>query len=320
MTQSIGNSSLTYTPFKSTIPNALSIAGLDPSGGAGILADVKVFSAFGVFGCAIPTALTAQNTQTVSAIHVPNISFFREQLDTLWADVYVHAFKLGMLANVQLIDALNDFLTTNATKLQRTWLVCDPVMISKSGHALLKADAVDSLITKIFPHCDLITPNIPEAYALLGEAEPEQLSLSQMPELALRLHRHLGLRSNQWLLLKGGHTQSADGVCDYVCQGDRVEALPSIRIQTKNTHGTGCSYSAALTALLAKQQMAKQQINQTFAFQPKQIEPDAMLALVKQAQTYIWHAIKHADLLRVGDVNQAGSRGPLHHFYEGFPD
>lgn len=311
MTQSIGNSTSVLSSFKSAIPNALSIAGVDPSGGAGILADVKVFSAFGVFGCAIPTALTAQNTQTVSAIHVPEVSFFRDQLNTLWADIQIHAFKLGMLANVQLIDALSDFLNVNQSKLQHTWLVCDPVMISKSGHALLQADAVASLIHNIFPHCDLITPNIPEAYALLGQAEPDQLSVVQMPELALRLHRHLGLLSNQYVLLKGGHTQSVDGLCDYLCQGDHLQALPSIRINTKNTHGTGCSYSAALTALLAKQSIDKSQ--------SKTIEFQTMIGLVKQAQTYIWQAIKHADLLHVGDANQAGSHGPLHHFYDGFP-
>jgi hydroxymethylpyrimidine/phosphomethylpyrimidine kinase len=281
----------------SFIPNTLSIAGLDPSGGAGILADTKVFSALETYACGIVTALTAQNTQTVNAIHVPDIDFFKAQVQTLLSDVTIHALKLGMLANKAVIEA---WLALTPQLSPDTWVVCDPVMISKSGHALLEPEAVSLLKEQVIPQCDLITPNLPEAALLMGIEEAHLHHEKNRHELTNQLHQTLKLSPNQWVLLKGGHGHQTDLVTDYLSNGQNHVEFVSPRIHTNNTHGTGCSYSAAITALLAHHQIQY----------GKTISVDQWFTLVNTAHQYIHQAIIQSSELSVGH-----GHGPLHHFH-----
>ena len=186
------------------IPNVVSIAGIDPSGGAGLFADLKAFSALGVYGCGVVAALTAQNTRAVTGVHLPPNDFIRLQLDTLFDDVPIASAKIGMLGNAGVVRAVADGLYTR----RLPHLVLDPVMIAKSGDALLADDAIALLLEAIFPLATLITPNLPEAGVLLRERAPE--SVREMRRAAEKLRELLSHSDERWVLLKGGHLPGDD--------------------------------------------------------------------------------------------------------------
>ncbi len=218
---------------------ALTIAGSDSGGGAGIQADLKTFFALGVHGMSALTALTAQNTIGVDGVHEVPPEFVRLQIASVAADIGVDAAKTGMLASAPLVEAVADAVT----EFRITTLVCDPVFVSKHGDALLQESAVAALRDKLLPLATVITPNIPEAEGLLGR----QIDPFDPDEDAARDLVKLGPR---WVLLKGGHLK-ADESIDLLTDGEQMIRLTALRIPTKHTHGTGCVLSAALTAGLA---------------------------------------------------------------------
>jgi hydroxymethylpyrimidine/phosphomethylpyrimidine kinase len=262
-----------------TIPVALTIAGSDSSGGAGIQADLKTFAAFGVYGASVITALTAQNTQGVTGIHQVPAEFVTAQIDAVFADLDVGAVKIGMVAQLASIDAIAAGLKRWSPK----HVVLDPVMVATSGDRLLAAEAVDALRTKLIPLASLITPNLPEAAALLDEAVA-----SSEATVASQGQRLLAMGC-QAVLIKGGHGQGAESI-DYLVTGSSTIALAAPRIATKNTHGTGCSLSSAVAAGLAK--------------------GEDMETAVRHAKAWISAAIAAADRLAVGH-----GHGPIHHFH-----
>jgi len=270
-------------PRKGTIANALSIAGIDPSGGAGVLADVKAMSAMGAYACGVVAALTAQSTQGVSGILPIAPAFVGEQIDTLFADVRIDAVKIGMVGQRPVIEMISERLQHWAP----TRVVLDPVMIAKGGHALLERDAVGALREGLFPLVTVLTPNLPEAAALLGQSAPD--NLREMRRAAEKLREKLGHSGQRWVLLKGGHLHG-DVAIDLLHDGDQMIELSAPRVETRNTHGTGCTLSAALAALLA------QGIDTPTA--------------AKRAKAYLTEALRHADRLDVGS-----GHGPVHHFH-----
>ncbi len=265
------------------IPNTLTIAGMDPSGGAGILADIKAMSALGAYGCAVVAALTAQNTQAVTDISPVNPQFVRAQIDTLFADIDIHAVKLGMLGQTGIIEVVADRLG----HYQPPHLVLDPVMVSKSGDLLLEQKAIGALREQLLPLATLLTPNLPEAGVLLEMRAVE--TVREMRRVAERLRNRMTHGGHRWVLVKGGHLPGNDTI-DVLHDGDKMLELPGRRIPTRNTHGTGCTLSAAITALLP-------QMND-------------VPALTKRAKDYLVQAIAHADALNVGQ-----GHGPVHHFH-----
>src|SRR3979409_1138413 len=218
-----------------TIPIALTIAGSASSGGAGIQADLTRFVAFGVYGASVITALTAQNTKGVTGIHQVPAEFVTAQIDAVFGDLDVKAVKIGMVAQPATIDAI-------AAALER-WspkhVVLDPVMVATSGDRLLAAEAVDALRTKLIPRASLITPNLPEAAALLDE---EVASTDAAVESQGQRLLAMGCQA---VLIKGGHGQGAEST-DYLVSGNGTLALAAPRIATRNTHGTGWSLSFAI--------------------------------------------------------------------------
>ena len=258
---------------------ALTIAGSDSSGGAGIQADLKTFAALGVYGASVITALTAQNTRGVSGIHAVPAGFVTAQIDAVFSDLHVDAVKIGMAAEFATIDAIAAGLTRWSPK----HVVLDPVMVATSGDRLLATEAVDALRTKLMPRASLVTPNLPEAAALLDEAVA--LSESAIESQGKRLLA-LGCRA---VLIKGGHGQDAESI-DYLVSSGGTIALAAPRVATKNTHGTGCSLSSAIAAGLAK--------------------GEDMESAVRNAKTWISAAIAAADRLTVGH-----GHGPIHHFH-----
>ena len=262
-----------------TIPIALTIAGSDSSAGAGIQADLKTFAAFGVYGASVVTALTAQNTTGVSAIHQVPADFVTAQMDAVFSDLDVKAVKIGMVAQLATIDAIVAGLTRWSPK----HIVLDPVMVATSGDRLLATDAVDALRTKLIPCASLITPNLPEAAALLDE--PVASSEAAIESQGKRLLA-MGCRA---VLIKGGHGQGTESI-DYLVSGSGVVALAAPRIATKNTHGTGCSLSSAIAAGLAN--------------------GEDMESAVRDAKAWVSAAIAAADRLGIGH-----GHGPIHHFH-----
>lgn len=273
------------------IPNVVSIAGVDPSGGAGVFADIKTFSALGAYGCGVVAALTAQNTQAVTGVHTPPTDFLRLQIDTLFADVNIHAVKLGMLGSADIVATVADRLA----HFDAPNVVCDPVMVAKSGDHLLARNAVAMLIEALLPRSFMITPNLPEAGVLLEQRAPE--TVKEMYRAAERLREMLPLSSERWVLLKGGHLPGSD-VVDLLFDGDRMIELPSPRIETKNTHGTGCTLSSAIAALLPQR---------AGGFRPVE-------AAVRDARDYLLRAIAASGALTVGSRH-----GPVHHFHRWWP-
>jgi hydroxymethylpyrimidine/phosphomethylpyrimidine kinase len=262
-----------------TTPIALTIAGSDSSGGAGIQADLKTFAAFGVYGASVITALTAQNTRGVTGVHPVPADFVTAQMDAVLGDLDVDAVKVGMVAQRTTIDAIVAGLERWSPK----HVVLDPVMVATSGDRLLDKDAVDALRTRLIPRALLVTPNLPEAAALLDE--PVAMSPAEIESQGKRLLA-MGCRM---VLIKGGHGQGAESI-DYLVGGGGVIALAAPRIATRNTHGTGCSLSSAIAAGLAK---------------GKELE-----TAVRHAKAWIGAAIAAADRLDVGH-----GRGPIHHFH-----
>jgi hydroxymethylpyrimidine/phosphomethylpyrimidine kinase len=225
-----------------TIPTVLSIAGSDPSGGAGIQADLKTFTALGVYGAAVITALTAQNTQAVTAAMPVPADFVRQQLDAVLSDIRVDVIKLGMIPNAQICEAMAPFLKGRK-------VVCDPVMVSTSGFRLIDDEAVNALTRLIIPVSTYITPNLHELEILYGHKVTESITAG----MAL-MKKFSNLDG---LVLKGGHVDTdSDTVIDILLYkyskeiNQQVETHP--RYHTKNTHGTGCTFSSAFAAFLAK--------------------------------------------------------------------
>jgi hydroxymethylpyrimidine/phosphomethylpyrimidine kinase len=271
--------------FVGAPPKVLSIAGIDPSGGAGMLADIKTFTALGVYGCGVVAGLTAQSTQGVTAVQLPSAEFIGTQLETLLADVEISAVKTGMLgqaANVQVV-------AEKLAKHGQDNLVLDPVMIAKSGDALLNKEATGLLRDALIPLARVLTPNLPEAGALLDERGPE--TIKEMTRSCERLHRLLKQEENRWILLKGGHLPGGE-LIDLLYDGDRMIELRAERFDTRHTHGTGCALSAAITALIPQC-------------------PDIPGA-VTHAHAWLQQAIRRADELHVSRTPQTG-HGPVHH-------
>lgn len=266
------------------IPNTLTIAGMDPSGGAGILADVKAMSALGAYACAVVAALTAQNTQAVTDISPVNPQFVRAQLDTLFADVTIHAVKIGMLGQTGVIEVVADRLGHFSPE----HIVLDPVMVAKSGDLLLEQKAVGALREQLLPLATIITPNLPEAGVLLEMRSVE--TVREMRRVAERLRNLMTHSGHRWVLVKGGHLPGNDTI-DILHDGDQMIELPGHRIPTRNTHGTGCTLSSAITALLPQTQSV----------------PEA----TQKAKDYLIQAILHAEALHVGQ-----GHGPVHHFHQ----
>lgn len=265
---------------------AMTLAGSDSGGGAGIQADLKTFSALGVFGASVITALTAQNTREVRTILPIPADFIRSQVQAVLDDLNVAAIKIGMLGDVATIECVAKVLSEYPARP----IVLDPVMIAKSGDALLQGDAINSLRSQLLPRASLITPNLPEAARLTDRPEP--LSVQQMHDLLPALHS----LTDAAILLKGGHLQSGDQergdqAIDLYSDGTQVIELTSERYVTGNTHGTGCTLSSAITALLARQMTL----------------PDA----VRAGKHYISNAIRTADALKIGS-----GHGPVNHFHE----
>ncbi|THD56205.1 MAG: bifunctional hydroxymethylpyrimidine kinase/phosphomethylpyrimidine kinase [Bradyrhizobium sp.] len=262
-----------------TIPIALTIAGSDSSGGAGIQADLKTFAALGVYGASVITALTAQNTTGVSGIHPVPAAFVAAQIDAVFGDLDVKAVKIGMVAQLASIEAIAAALA----RWSPAHVVLDPVMVATSGDLLLAPDAVAGLRAKLVPRATLLTPNLPEAAALLDEPVA-----SGEAAIAGQGRRLLALGCPA-VLVKGGHGQGPESI-DYLITASGTIALPAPRIATDNTHGTGCSLSSAIAALLAK--------------------GEALETAVRQAKAWISAAIAAADRLEVGH-----GHGPIHHFH-----
>lgn len=261
------------------IRNVLSIAGSDPSGGAGIQADLKAFSARGTYGMAVLTALTAQNTTGVSAVQTVSPDFVAEQIRMVFADVRVDAVKIGMIANAAIAEAVADALQPH----RGIPIVLDPVMIAKGGATLLDIAAIGALTTRLLPLATMLTPNLPEAAALLGEQHAE--TRNEMQDQARRL---LALGAKM-VLLKGGHLGGADSP-DVLASADHITWFEAPRIATRNTHGTGCTLSSALAAELAKGE-----------------SPEAAVGIAKR---YLADAVAAAGELTVGS-----GHGPVQHFH-----
>ncbi|MFM1821981.1 MAG: hypothetical protein RI967_247 [Planctomycetota bacterium] len=269
------------------VPRVLSIAGSDPSGGAGIQADLKVFSAFGCYGMTVVTALTAQSPRAVTAVHLPPASFVRAQLETLFADVEVDAVKIGMVASAEIAREVAAFLRARRDGGLRAPIVLDPVMRSKGGDALVDAEAVAVIRDELLPLADLVTPNIHEAAALLGE--PPVRGALELGAAARRV-RALGAGA---ALVKGGALAASGAestATDALATAAGLRLLESPRLATRALHGTGCTLSAAATASLA---LGRE-----------------LVAAVEAAKLYTTWSIIHARALAVGS-----ERGPVHHLH-----
>ena len=257
-------------------PRALTIAGSDSGGGAGIQADLRTFAAFGVYGASAITAITAQNTIGVRAVHDVPAAVVAAQIDAVLDDIGADAVKTGMLSNREIIETVADRLRAHAV----TALVVDPVMVAKSGDRLLREDAVSALRVLILPLAAVVTPNSPEATVLSGI---DVVDATSAREAARRIH-DLG---PAMVVVKGGHL-GGDTSDDLVFDGRTFEVLSGRRIATRHTHGTGCTFSAAICACLARGL--------------------APLEAVREARTYVQGAIEHAEPLGVG-------HGPVNHLW-----
>jgi hydroxymethylpyrimidine/phosphomethylpyrimidine kinase len=263
-----------------TTPVALTIAGSDSSGGAGIQADLKTFAALGVYGASVITALTAQNTTGVTGIHLVPAAFVTAQVDAVFGDLDIGAVKIGMVAQLASIEAIAGALDRWSPR----HVVLDPVMVATSGDRLLSEDAVAALRAQLVPRAAIVTPNLPEAAALLNEpVAAGEVAIADQG-------RRLLVMGCPAVLIKGGHGQGAESI-DYFVDRDGVTALPAPRIATDNTHGTGCSLSSAIAAELAKGR-------------------DVQTA-VRNAKAWVSAAIAQADRFSVGH-----GHGPIHHFHK----
>lgn len=254
---------------------ALTVAGSDSCGGAGIQADLKTFGALGIYGMSVITAVTAQNTTGVVSVRELDVEIIRDQIDCLFEDIEIDAVKIGMVSSIEIIDAIGERLRACRAKN----IVVDPVMVSKSGCHLLRPESRQELVKVLFPVAEVVTPNLFEAGVITGM---QIENLSQMEEAAVRIHE-LGAKN---VVVKGGHL-TGDAV-DVLYDGEHFRHLRGRRIDTKNTHGTGCTFSSAIAAYLA-------------AGRP-------VADAVKSAKEYITGAIEHS--LDIGH-----GVGPTNHFY-----
>jgi hydroxymethylpyrimidine/phosphomethylpyrimidine kinase len=261
-------------------PVALSIAGSDPSGGAGIQADLKTFSALGAYGTAVITALTAQSTRGVSGVHVVPADFVTQQLETLVDDVRLDAIKIGMLANADIVGAVGDFLRRHPHE----HIVLDPVMVATSGDRLLDDDAVQA-VRDLIPLASLITPNLAEAAALLDTRPANTLADMRLQAAALK---EMGA---QRVLIKGGHRDDDPEAVDLLLDVDAEALMKAPRVNTVNTHGTGCTLSSALAALRPQR--------------------DSWIEAAFDAKSWLTAALVAADSLEIGH-----GHGPVHHFHQ----
>ena len=260
-------------------PTALTIAGSDSGGGAGIQADLKTFSALGVFGTSAITAITAQNTTGVFAVEGISPANVAAQISVVLEDIPPQAVKIGMLATPEIIQAVADALSGYSGPI-----VLDPVMVAKSGDALLAEEAQAALREILIPRASVVTPNLPEAARLLGTTE------ANCPEDAIAQGHALRAIGANAVLMKGGHA-SGDICIDHLVTETGFTALSQPRIHTRNTHGTGCTLSSAIAAELAK--------------------GADLLTAVTKAQIWLHKAIAQADSLHIG-----AGHGPVHHFHE----
>ena len=258
---------------------ALTIAGSDSSGGAGIQADLKTFTAFGVYGAAVITALTAQNTRGVMGVEPVRAAFVFAQIEAVLSDLAVGAIKTGMLANADIVEAIARILRAAPSRP----LVVDPVMVATSGDVLLAPDAVEAVKRELMPLAMLVTPNLAEAAWLLGGkmAETEAEAAEQARALLA-----FGCKA---VLVKGGHGGGKTAV-DILCDGAGIERFEHPRIDTPHTHGTGCTLSAAVAALMAQGVDLREAVG--------------------RAKTFVWEALTHGRELRVGK-----GRGPVDHLF-----
>jgi hydroxymethylpyrimidine/phosphomethylpyrimidine kinase len=298
-------------------PIALTIAGSDSCGGAGIQADLKTFSALGVYGASVLCALTAQNTHGVSAIHDVPPKFVAQQIEAVLSDLAVRTIKIGMLSQPETIEAVADALA----RYPGLPIVLDPVMVATSGDRLISLDAIETLRMRLLPMAEIITPNLAEAAELLGTsiAKTEDAMVEQAQAL-------LGF-SPKSVLIKGGHGAGATSV-DFLVTKTHSIRLSAPRFATKNTHGTGCTLSAALAARLALGDPLEHVAQKCKRFcennmrQNKELEhrfdsiktQGALEAAARAAKTYVSGAIEHADQLEIGS-----GHGPVHHFFALWP-
>lgn len=258
-----------------TIPKALTIAGSDSGGGAGIQADLKTFSALGVYGSSVITAITAQNTVGVTAVFEIPPPIVRAQLDAVMEDIGANAVKTGMLFSSGIIAEVAEGVRRH--QIQK--LVVDPVMVAKSGDRLLREDAVDALLDRLLPVTYVVTPNIPEAEVLSGRSIENE---TDMIEAAKMIYEH----GASVIVVKGGHLEGE--AVDIVFDGSSVERLTSPRVKTGNTHGTGCTFSSAIAARLAS------------GYGP--------LDAIADAKDYLYGALVNA-------YDVGAGHSPVHHFY-----
>ena len=258
------------------VPTAMTIAGSDSGGGAGIQADLKTFAALGVYGTSTLTAITAQNTVGVTAVHEIPVDIIAAQIEAVVTDIGADAVKTGMLASTAIIECV-------ASEIQRhgvTQLVVDPVMVAKSGDTLLREDAVQSLCTQLIPLAALVTPNIPEAQALTGM----EISSDNAMRIAAQRFIEMGARA---VVVKGGHREGP--ATDLFYDGSNFREFTAPRVETANTHGTGCTFASAAAAGLARGMTLQ----------------DA----VALAKDYVTEAIRNSFPMGRG-------HGPLNHFYK----
>ena len=261
------------------VPRAMTIAGSDSGGGAGIQADLKTFAALGVYGTSVVTAVTAQNTQAVTGVHEIPVDMVAAQIEAVLTDIGADAVKTGMLSSGAIIE-------TVARELKRFGvdrLVVDPVMVAKSGDRLLRQDAVEALCRSLIPLAAVVTPNIPEAEALTG-------ARIETPEDARRAAERILAMGAQSVVVKGGHLLGPP--VDLLFDGRRFHEFTTARIDTTSTHGTGCTFASAVAASLARGMET--------------------VDAVASAKEYVTEAIRRSsDLGKVGE-----GHGPLHHFYK----
>lgn len=260
-------------------PRALSIAGSDPSGGAGIQADLKAFSALGAYGMAAITALTAQNTRGVLGVEAVSADFLEQQIEAVFADITVDAVKIGMVGGPESVRRVARCLARHRPPV----VILDPVMVAKSGHRLVTDEAVAVLRSELLPLATVVTPNLPEAAVLLDTPEPA--AEDAMPAFARGL-LDLGCPH---VLLKGGHLEGPRSR-DLLLGAEGEVWLDAVRVDTRNTHGTGCTLSSAIAALAP-------------------VAPDIATA-VRGAKAYLNQCLASADTLSVGH-----GHGPVHHFH-----
>lgn len=240
---------------------ALTIAGSDSGGGAGIQADLKTFQELGVYGMSVITAVTAQNTTGVQGVYPVDIEGISQQLDSIGTDLQPYAVKTGMLFSPDIIR----LVAQKVTQYQWQHLVIDPVMVAKGGSVLLQKEALHSLIHDLIPLAEMITPNLPEAELLTG------LSITNLNQREQAAQQLIEMGAN-YVVIKGGHDTSTDTVIDILYDGQQFDYLESKRIDTPHTHGTGCTFSAALTAELAKGQSITNAVHTAKAFIQAAIE------------------------------------------------